>query len=79
MNDREVVRIPLMRNTVHLVTAEDCLMLRPLMQVICDRDLHVNSTFAPRLRGMDIGALTAAGRALVEERPRTNKEPGLYT
>jgi hypothetical protein len=30
MNAREVVRIALMRNTVHLVTAEDCLMLRPL-------------------------------------------------
>src|SRR3712207_9083088 len=56
MSDREVVRIALMRNTVHLVTAEDCLMLRPLTQVIFDRDLHVNSTFAPRLRGMDVGA-----------------------
>jgi Winged helix DNA-binding domain len=76
MYDREVVRIALMRNTVHLVTAEDCLTLRPLTQVIFDRDLRVNTTFAPRLRGMDIGALTAAGRALVEERPRTNKELG---
>jgi hypothetical protein len=76
MNDREVVRIALMRNAVHLVTAEDCLTLRPLTQVIFDRDLRVNSTFAPRLRGMDVGALTAAGRALVEERPRTNKELG---
>src|SRR3712207_739226 len=76
LNDREVVRIALMRNTVHLVTAEDCLMLRPLTQVIFDRDLRTNTTFAPRLRGVDIGALTAAGRALVEERPRTNKELG---
>jgi hypothetical protein len=76
MNDREVVRIALMRNTVHLVTARDCLMLRPLVQVIFDRDLRVNTTFAPLLRGMDIDALTAAGRALVEERPRTNAELG---
>src|ERR671916_756757 len=76
MTDREVVRIALMRNTVHLVTAEDCLMLRPLTQVIFDRDLRVNSTFAPRLRGLDVGALAEAGRALVEERPRTNKELG---
>ena len=76
MSDREVVRIALMRNTVHLVSAEDCLMLRPLTQVIFDRDLHVNTTFAPRLRGMDVGALAAAGRALVEERPRTNAELG---
>src|SRR5918997_2162838 len=76
MTDREVVRIALMRNTVHLVTAEDCLMLRPLTQVIFDRDLRVNSTFAPRLRGLDVGALAEAGRALAEERPRTNKELG---
>jgi hypothetical protein len=76
MNEREVVRIALMRNTVHLVTAEDCLTLRPLTQVIFDRDLRVNTTFAPRLRGMDIDALTAAGRALVEERPRANAELG---
>jgi hypothetical protein len=74
MNDRAVVRIALMRNTVHLVTAEDCLMLRPLTQVIFDRDLRVNTTFALRLRDVDVDALAAAGRALVEERPRTNAE-----
>jgi hypothetical protein len=76
LNEREVVRIALMRNTVHLVTARDCLMLRPLTQVIFDRDLRTNTTFAPRLRGVDVGALAAAGRALVEERPRTNRELG---
>src|ERR687894_960408 len=76
MNEREVVRVALMRNTVHLVTAVDCLMLRSLTQVIFDRDLRVNTTFAPRLRDMNIGALSAAGRALVEERPRTNTELG---
>jgi hypothetical protein len=76
MNNRKVVRIALMRNSVHLVTAEDCLMLRPLTQIIFDRDLRVNSTFAPRLRGAGIGALTAAGRALVEKSPRTNPELG---
>jgi len=76
MHDREVVRIALMRNTVHLVTAQDCLTLRPLTQVIFDRDLRSNTTFAPPLRGMDVDALAAAGRALVEERPRTNAELG---
>jgi Winged helix DNA-binding domain len=75
MTGRAVVRIALMRNTVHLVTAEDCLMLRPLTQVIFDRALRQRLS-APPLRGMDVDALTAAGRALVEERPRTNTELG---
>src|SRR5215211_2667704 len=75
MHDREVVRIALMRNTVHLVTAQDCLMLRPLTQVIFDRALRQRLS-APPLRSMDVDALTAAGRALVEERPRTNTELG---
>jgi hypothetical protein len=75
MTDREVVRIALMRNTVHLVTAEDCLMLRPLTQVIFDRALRQRLS-APQLRGIDVDALTVTGRALVEERPRTNKELG---
>lgn len=76
MYDRKVVRIALMRNTVHLVTAGDCLMLRPLAQIIFDRDLRTNTTFAPPLRGMDIEAIVAAGRELVEELPRTNTELG---
>ena len=75
VNDRQVVRIALMRNTVHLVTAQDCLMLRPLTQVIFDRALRQRLS-APPLRGVDVDALTAAGRALVEERPRTNTELG---
>jgi len=75
MTEREVVRIALMRNTVHLVTAQDCLMLRPLTQVIFDRALRQRLS-APPLRGLDVDALTAAGRALVEERPRTNTELG---
>jgi hypothetical protein len=72
--DRRVVRIALMRGTVHLVTARDCLALRPLVQPTFDRDLRVNSTYGPGIAGMDTRALAAAGRALVEEQPRTNAE-----
>src|SRR5215472_15930551 len=32
LNDRLVVRIALMRSTIHLVTAADCVTLRPLVQ-----------------------------------------------
>src|SRR6185437_12245620 len=36
---RQVVRIALMRSTIHLVSARDCLMFRPLIQPALDRSL----------------------------------------
>jgi len=72
--ERRAVRIALMRGTVHLVSARDALTLRPLVQPVFDRDLRVNSTYARGLAGVDLGALAAHGRALVEERPRTMTE-----
>jgi winged helix DNA-binding protein len=75
--DRRAVRIALMRNTVHLVTARDCLKLRPLMQPVFDRSLYASRAHRADIEGMDIEALVAAGRALLEERPRTAKELGL--
>lgn len=72
--DREVVRIGLMRGTVHLVSAADCLTLRPLIQPILDRALRTN--FREPLDGLELPALFAAGRALVEDRPHTMSELG---
>ncbi len=63
-----------MRATVHLVTAGDGLALRPLLQPVFDRDLRGNSARGRSIAGLDVEALVAAGRALVEERPRTNAE-----
>jgi hypothetical protein len=72
--DRSVVRIALMRGTVHLVSAADCLMLRPLTQAVHDRGLR--GSFGRLLEGLDLDRLAAAGRALVEERPLTMAELG---
>jgi hypothetical protein len=71
---RDVVRIALMRGTIHLVSARDCLALRPLVQPVLDRGLAV--TFGRQLAGADTGAVAAAGRALAEEQPRTFAELG---
>src|SRR5215212_4233912 len=73
---RRAVRIALMRNTVHLVSARDCLALRPLMQPVFDRTLYSTRANRTHLEGVDIEALVIAGRALIEERPRTAKELG---
>ncbi len=74
INDRRAVRIALMRGTIHLVTARDCLTLRPVLQPVLDRGL--NAIFGVRIAGVDTAALVAAGRALVEERPRAYAELG---
>lgn len=74
MITRQAVRLALMRSTIHLVTADDCLTLRPLIQPALTRGLK--GTFGRRLAGVELEPLLAAGRALVEERPRTFAELG---
>ncbi|MGH9186532.1 MAG: winged helix DNA-binding domain-containing protein [Acidimicrobiales bacterium] len=69
VTERRVVRIALMRSTIHLVTARDCMELRPLVQPILDRSLQGN--FHRHLDGLDVDAVVAAGRTLVEEQPLT--------
>jgi Winged helix DNA-binding domain len=74
INERDLVRIALMRGTIHLVSAADCLRLRPLIQPVLDRALRTG--YGRHLTGLDVGEVAAAGRILVEERPRTFAELG---
>jgi hypothetical protein len=74
LEDRRVVRMALMRSTIHLVTAEDAWGLRTLLQPVLER--MTMGTFRRRLEGIDLDALGAAGREIVEERPVTFKELG---
>ena len=76
IEERRAVRTALMRDTVHLVSARDCLRLRPLMQPVFDRVMHANRAHRAAVEGVDTEQLAAAGRALLEERPRTAKELG---
>jgi len=62
-----------MRSTIHLVTARDCLALRPVVQPALNRSLQPGF-FGQQVVGLDTGALAAHGRALVEEQPRTMTE-----
>jgi Winged helix DNA-binding domain len=73
--DRKVVRIALMRSTIHLVSAPDCLRWRPLVQPMLDKGF-AGTVYGPALAGVDLAAVGARGRALVEERPLTFKELG---
>ena len=72
--DRSLVRLALMRGTIHLVTARDAWLLRPLVQPVLDR--VQKSQFGRRMEGIDAAALVAQGRAFVEQEPRTFKALG---
>ncbi len=63
-----------MRSTLHLVSANDCLLLRPWIQPAQERALK--GSFGKRLVTVDLNVLAAEGRKLVEEKPLTFSEIG---
>jgi hypothetical protein len=72
---RRVVRIALLRNTIHLVTAADAHRLRALLQPMMARSFR-SSAQAKQLAGVDLAAVTDAGRRALEEGPLTFAELG---
>jgi hypothetical protein len=75
IGERRAVRLVLMRSTIHLVTARDCLALRPVMQPALERLLRT-TPFGRRLVGVDVAELVAAARPLLDEAPRTTSQLG---
>ncbi len=72
--DRQAVRLALMRSTIHVVSTEDALAMRPVVQPVLDGELFRNRTFSVHLEGLDLGPVLDLGRALVEEQPRSLRE-----
>jgi hypothetical protein len=75
ITERRAVRLGLMRNTIHLVTARDCLELRSHFQSLFERGWQA-SHFGRNLIGVDLTAVIAEATALMKERPRTFAELG---
>ena len=76
VESRAVVRIVLMRGTIHLVSAADCRFLRPLVQPALVRSLG-SSVYSAQLAGLDPAKLADEGRALLTEQPMSPAELGV--
>ena len=72
--DRRLVRIVVMRATIHLVSADDCLTLRPLMQPVLDAELRRHREFGPALVGVDVEPVLAHVRDLLAQAPRSGAQ-----
>jgi hypothetical protein len=73
LTGRTLVRLVLMRGTVHLVTAADALRLRPWLQPMLDRGLRA-SQWAAGCAGVDRATAVAYSRALLADRPLSSAE-----
>lgn len=73
---RRAVRIVLMRSTIHLVTAADCVTLRPVVQPAIDRMFSPGSNWSAALDGIEVDELLAEGRRLVDAEPRGHTDLG---
>ncbi|WP_018348458.1 winged helix DNA-binding domain-containing protein [Longispora albida] len=74
LTGREVVRIALMRSTIHLVTAQDALDWRPLVQPVIDRSTR--GAFGKEWAGLDEAAVVASARTIFDTEPLTFAEAG---
>jgi hypothetical protein len=74
LGDRRLVRLPVMRSTIHLLTADDALGIRPLTQAPIERSTM--GQFGRYLRGVDRVGLVAAARDALDEGPLIASELG---
>jgi hypothetical protein len=74
MKARRAVRISLMRNTIHLVTAADALGLKPIFQPLHERGLFRGSPWGKGLNAAKLAPVLEVGRELMHEQPRSVAE-----
>ena len=72
LEQRRAVRTLMMRRTLHLMTSEDCLALRPLHDAMLIT--RMRGTLGRALPGVDFDELAAAGEPLFAASPRTLTE-----
>lgn len=75
LTHRVIVRMTLMRATLHLVSHDDALAWRPMHQAMLEKRF-AGSPFAKQLDGVDIAEVVEAGRAVLTEAPGTTATLG---
>jgi hypothetical protein len=73
--ERRLVRTATLRGTLHLVSADDCLALRPTVQDVLTRQ-HASSPAGRDLAGVELEPVLAAARALLDQEPRPGSALG---
>lgn len=76
LTERKAVRVVLMRGTIHLVTADDCHQLRPLLQPTLERALRMNTTYRKDLVDVDLPAVAEHAKRILDAEPLTPGELG---
>ena len=71
---RKAVRLSLMRNTIHLVTARDAFRLKPLFMRLGERGFLRGSPWGRGFRAGELEPLARAGAEIMGEKPRTVAE-----
>lgn len=74
ISERHLLRAPLNRGTVHMVTAEDYLDFRPLFGRLLERLIRGN--FSQSLAGTDLADVCSCARSLLSGRALTRAELG---
>lgn len=72
--DRRVVRLVVQRGTVHAVTDDDCLVLRPLAQPILTQQLFTHSQYKHSFDDIDLDAVMTVAAELLAEQPHNSRQ-----
>jgi hypothetical protein len=71
---RKVVRVGVMRGTIHLVSGDDCLVLRPLMQPVFEAHVRRHPEHGPALQDVDLAPVIEFARPLLAAKARSGTE-----
>ncbi len=74
MLERRTVRTGLMRTTLHLVTADDAVLLAPHFAGVLSRTFRSQRRFREAIDGLDLDELLTLGRSALAAHPRTASE-----